>query len=933
MPHQRFDRVRALFLAALRQPDAESGARFLAEHAGDARAEVETLLHSHQSADGFLEMPPVRELLAGLDVAMPALPQASFHPGDRVGDFRIVTALAHGGFGTVYRAEQLSLGRQVALKVIASDRIDAADRRRAVREMSLAAAIDSPHLVRVYAGGEDTARGVLYLAMRLVEGPDLAAMLAQRARCGTADPAGVRRLVARCAEAGRGLAALHAHGLVHRDVKPKNIMLESGAADVPGSGVAVVVDLGLVRAVATDSTRSVLAGTLAYLAPEVLAGQPAGCAADVFALGLVLFDAVSGIDPAARTPGAQPPWLRTVNAGVSPDLEAIVACATMPRAAARYRDAQELVDDLERWLVGVRVRARRVQPLRRALRWVREHPKRAVRRGGLAAGSILLVALLADHAISALTVARRMRKAMQHGQLAAYVALLPRVPAWAASWLGVGVADAPEEAVSVERRALREVLAAVSAREETGALVLATRYLQRDRVAAHPHLAAFLAAAVREDRDGEGDAARLCSRLFQERPDASPADVAASAYLRSVLEERLRRSDCELFTLSALGGCGDVATLALLAVGARQRGADASGDAETVRLTYRAMLGIAERSATCGFDTALAALDHEQLLARAARHVGGWCPGDHLHPSQELASLAARLALARRRVGVPPGNAVALRALGPLPPVLLAAQLDPHARMAVAAFPGGAWTSGLYQTMEELGQCVGFLADAAVAARARSAIPAFARAHELEEESCVSTFDSAAAAASAELAGRSASVGADSWSRLAAGLDPAAAAWRPLPTTRAASSWLAGWDMVSSPVRQHGASHSATGRSVRIQRDEYVRNCNYVALVPTGMSTVDLALQLAERADDVDLAITMQKSVRAAMPYGGEAFLKVRVDGEDLAHHYPVRANGQVTIVLPLAPLAVGPHTIAIELAATSTTALRLYDVKLRRRQ
>jgi serine/threonine protein kinase len=202
-----------------------------------------------------------------------------------LGDFRPEEVIGRGGMGVVYRARQLTLDRFVAVKVISPEHSrDPAYRERFLREARIAARVEHPHVVPVYQAGE--ASGLLYLAMRLVDGPDLKTLLAVE---GPFEPVRAVRLVCQLADA---LAAAHAQGLVHRDVKPRNVLI-AGA-------YAYLVDFGLARPVRGDdslTTEDHWAGTLDYMAPELLRGRAAAPASDIYALGCLLYELLTGRVP------------------------------------------------------------------------------------------------------------------------------------------------------------------------------------------------------------------------------------------------------------------------------------------------------------------------------------------------------------------------------------------------------------------------------------------------------------------------------------------------------------------------------------------------------------------------------------------------------------------------------------------------------------
>ena len=212
----------------------------------------------------------------------------SLPTGSMIGGYRIDELAGHGGMGVVYRATQLSLGRPVALKLLLRElAADARFRERFQRESRLAASIDHPNVIPLYEAG--AADDVLFMAMRWVPGSTLEALIK---RTGGLEPERATAIIAQVAAA---LDAAHAHGLLHRDVKPANVLVAEG----PGEHV-YLSDFGLVKRVGTGAhlTRTgQLLGTIDYIAPEQIRGEEADGRADVYSLGCVLFHALTGRVP------------------------------------------------------------------------------------------------------------------------------------------------------------------------------------------------------------------------------------------------------------------------------------------------------------------------------------------------------------------------------------------------------------------------------------------------------------------------------------------------------------------------------------------------------------------------------------------------------------------------------------------------------------
>ena len=216
--------------------------------------------------------------------------------GTEVAGYRIVEQAGSGGMGVVYRAEETGLGgRPVALKLLPAALAGDPDfRARFLREMRVAAAIDHPNIVPIYRAGED--RGRLYLAMRYVHASDLRRLLEAEGRLTP------ERALAILDQVARALDAAHARGLVHRDVKPGNILLAPPVFDSDAEHV-YLVDFGLARSDSDDRSLGgggSFLGTPRYAAPEQAAGRPVDGRTDGYALGCVLYECLTGQPPFPR---------------------------------------------------------------------------------------------------------------------------------------------------------------------------------------------------------------------------------------------------------------------------------------------------------------------------------------------------------------------------------------------------------------------------------------------------------------------------------------------------------------------------------------------------------------------------------------------------------------------------------------------------------
>jgi hypothetical protein len=301
--------------------------------------------------------------------------------GPCLGEYELIEEISRGGMGVVYKARQIGLGRTVAIKMIlAGPGASAAEVRRFHSEAESVAALDHPHIVPIYEIGAH--EGMPFFAMKFVEGGSLAQHLPRF----QAEPRSAVRLLVTVA---RAVHHAHQRGILHRDLKPANVLLD-GPADGPLDGRApLVTDFGLAqRLVEGAAERSgPVAGTPGYIAPEQLArGAPASVAVDIYALGAILYECLTGQRPfRADTPlgtllkgaAGEPPSPRALASRLDRDLDAICCKALAPRPEERYASAEALAQDLERWLAGEPVLARPCGLPRRALKWAKRRPAAA----------------------------------------------------------------------------------------------------------------------------------------------------------------------------------------------------------------------------------------------------------------------------------------------------------------------------------------------------------------------------------------------------------------------------------------------------------------------------------------------------------------------------------------------------------------------------
>ena len=282
--------------------------------------------------------------------------------GQVIGDYRIEEQVGRGGMAVVYRATQLSLGRNVALKVIVPELAnDAGFRARFQRESLIAASIDHPNVVPVYEAG--TQGDLLFLAMRYVDGLNLRTLLQSE---GPLAPDRASHLISQAAAA---LAAAHAHGLVHRDVKPANMLIDTSADDH-----LYLTDFGIARRV--DSTTVVTdagtpVGTVDYMPPEQINGEPVDARTDVYALGCVLYQVLTGAVPFERDSdvakmfahvSSDPPLASSLRPELTQRVDEVIRRAMAKRPEDRYASAQEFAQAAVSALAEVQVEASGAPP-------------------------------------------------------------------------------------------------------------------------------------------------------------------------------------------------------------------------------------------------------------------------------------------------------------------------------------------------------------------------------------------------------------------------------------------------------------------------------------------------------------------------------------------------------------------------------------------
>src|SRR5436190_355567 len=268
--------------------------------------------------------------------------------GAQVAGYRISGTLGRGGMGFVYEAEHAVLGRKAALKTLLPELLEDGDfRQRFVAESQTVAALDHPSIIPIYDAGD--AGGVVYIAMRYVAGGDLA----QLVESGTLE---LERALDILEQVAGALDAAHAKELVHRDVKPANVLVETG-------GRVYLTDFGIAkRARSRGLTRTgFFVGTLDYAAPEQIRGEPVGAPADVYAFGCLLFECLTGKKPFDRETDVAvmhahlldpPPAASAVRPELPTAVDDVLAQALAKTEDARFTSCREVIEAVRACLGG-----------------------------------------------------------------------------------------------------------------------------------------------------------------------------------------------------------------------------------------------------------------------------------------------------------------------------------------------------------------------------------------------------------------------------------------------------------------------------------------------------------------------------------------------------------------------------------------------------
>src|SRR5579863_5081881 len=352
MDSERWKRVDDLLQAAVRLPSEQQEAFLRQACAGDdvLAEEIRSLLRSHRELGDFLEKPALEG--ATQNVSSKEAPEAYALVGQTVAHYKVLRKLGSGGMGVVYEAEDIRLGRRVALKFLPEKLVcDERALRRFEREARAASSLNHPNICTIYEVEEHDHQPVI--VMELLEGINLKQRIQQ-------GPISTDELLDFGIQTSDALAAAHAKGIVHRDIKPANML-------IVGHGIKVL-DFGLAKVcgppVAADQSEEealtldgVIPGTTSYMSPEQVRGEEIDARSDLFSLGIVLYEMATGHRPFVGKNrvllmdailNAKPAPATKLNSSLPAPLETILTRALEKKRENRFQRASDICSDLKR---------------------------------------------------------------------------------------------------------------------------------------------------------------------------------------------------------------------------------------------------------------------------------------------------------------------------------------------------------------------------------------------------------------------------------------------------------------------------------------------------------------------------------------------------------------------------------------------------------
>jgi serine/threonine protein kinase len=865
--------------------------------------------------------------------------------GSQVGDFKILRPLGSGGMAEVWEATQGSLGRRVALKILSPhSRLSRQLLERFQREAAAAARTAHRGIVAVYSVGEND--GVHYIVQELVPGGrSLAHWIAEQREVRRPEARPYRWVARVIADAAGALSAAHAAGVVHRDVKPGNLLLTP-------DGTPKVADFGLARvedALPLSRSGEVL-GTVYYASPEQVLGQRDAIdgRSDVFSLGATLYEALclrrpfegAGVREVQNNIlHSDPPDPRTLAPGLPWELAVICLTALEKRPGSRYASMADFAADLRRFLDHEPIRARQPSRIRRIRKWAIRHPLRASLAGVVS--SVFLLCLfgvgryLNDVGISA----RSARAAFLAGDLRGLRKELAAVPVWLGRRL-LGnelAAVAPSLRREQPHEALARLVDIQAAEGDGPARLLAARYLQRDGFGAHPLLLRFLALGLELPAE-RGRTIRLVARLLFERPVATPTDVTNTSPLREQLLRMLHAttaSDERVHVATALMGCGSIEDVPLLAAELQAAGAGTRvASDEEARILVLGMASILRRVRNCGQVDQVHDLDLAGVVT-AAVHADQTPPGGPVKPWSPLQDLACSAAIARRAAGLPPLVLDSFVAERLNHERLLATQVDPGFERTLLEDPNG-WLSREafdYGAFHEYGWLCGCYDSLVGDSQLETEVTRIAAQLGMNAEDALAVFRLGRQEGAGWCHGTLNPHDPDDDTKLGVLLDPSGPEWTQPTVIRGNLSpdraLMARWTAIKDGMELYGAAATVEARGIRFIAEEWAPERYVARLGLPGSAELRLGFDIPTGFDPhlLKVHLRLQKANREPLPYMGEPALYIGIDDRKLSEEYVVHKAHQHDIYLHLPhgeKLGSGRHVLSIRLHESSNTTLRL---------
>jgi hypothetical protein len=873
-------------------------------------------------------------------------------PGETLGDFEVVDLLATGGMGEVYRARQRSLGgRLVALKVM---RVAArsTESERFEREALVLSGLHHSNLAEVYGFG--AVGDVRFLAMRLVPGSSLAELQGERRAIAP------ETAVAWVMDVAAALAVVHASGQVHRDVKPANVVIEEAQGspsvplqgrqgDVGQIGRAVLVDFGLARPVDGGTrTRSSLAPmTRAYAAPEQLLGLKVDSRSDVFSLGVVLHELLSGTRPSDAEPAAARLLVVPRGAGIDDDLRAIVAMATAEHRAQRYADAAALLADLHAWRERRPVVARRHAWRERMKSFLSRNKTRVPRWVGIWLAACAALGLLA-WGETLLERGRSVRAAAQTLDLPGLRFEYACIPEALGDWLirdPTALALAHRVSADAREDPLALVTDLLLAKDMEGAMKAAAIQVSALGPGGDPASLGVLVNLTRGQLPSSLRAIEWLALAASARPRVGIGADSACEPVLVLARQSLRELDAplpaRLAALTLLGALGTVADGKWLA----EQLCSLPVASEEFRLACESLERVVRRSASTPEsapvldDLPWLALMERVRSLRADGAVGaGW------GTVTALQRLMVAVHLARRREGRTTDACAVLPAAWLVEPGIRWVGLGSFETPLELAASGDARAKGVLEVLERerirgwqadlVGRIAAFLADRAWSIAAAEHLTRIG----WEPREVRLAVEASYAAGHAEFhAGHSQADAPDDGGLLT--LAPTVGSPRRIEMHRVApgpdtpNHVDAMWSFTEDAPSLAGCASGVEGTAVDLRRE----GSDPASLLFGHIGASEIALELDHRRDvaaEWSLVVLGQASARRYLPHQGLVRLELYLDGRRVATQSLSHiGKGVEEFEIPATWFDPGWHVFTLRLGAESTTSYRLLQVRMERRR